>query len=187
MKEELLQIKKDMKERKPDFIRQDYGRRKRINFKWRKPKGIHSKIRHKFKGRRKMPSPGYRSPLSVRWLHASGLKIVNVGSVNEIQNIKKESDGIIIQKSVGLKKRFDLLKKAKQLGISVLNLNIDQEIKKIEDFVASKKKKEPKQEKHKHEEKAKEPKAPKKEQKLTEEEKKEYEEKEKQKVLTKKT
>ena len=80
MIEKLLEIRKELKGRKPDFIRQDNNRRIRIGRqnRWRKPKGIHSKIRHHFKGRRKMPSPGFKSPAKVRWLHDSGLKIVNV-------------------------------------------------------------------------------------------------------------
>ena len=145
MTSSLLEVRKELKERKPVFIRQDYGRRKRINSKWRKPKGIHSKIRHHFKGRRKMPSPGYKSPIAVKGLHSSGLKIVNVYSVDNIKKIKNQSEGAIIAKSVGFKKRLDILKKAKELNVNILNLNIDDQIKRIEEFINSKKKKEAKE------------------------------------------
>lgn len=178
----LLEIRKELKERKPIFIRQDNPKRMKLNDKWRKPKGIHSKIRHKFKGRRKMPSPGYKSPRDVKYLHASGLKIVNVSSIDDVKNIKKESEGIVISKSVGIKKRFEILKKAKELNILILNLNIDEQIKKIEDFINSKKKtKEPKKESKESKKDVKEEKEA-----LTDEQKKEIEKKEKDKVLTKK-
>lgn len=138
----LLELRTKIKEKKPDFIRQDYQRRKRLGrkLKWRKPKGIHSKIRHHFKGRRKMPSPGYKPPKKVRGLHSSGLKVVNVAAVDDIKKIKNESEGIVVLKNVGMKKRLEILKKAKELGIKVLNLNVDEQIKKIEDLINSKKK-----------------------------------------------
>lgn len=191
MTNNLLEIRKELKERKPIFIRQDNPKRMKLNYKWRKPKGIHSKIRHKFKGRRKMPSPGYKSPREVKDLHNSGLKIANVSSVDDIKNIKKESEGIVISRSVGMKKRFEILKKAKELKISVLNLNIDEQIKKIEDFINSKKKKEAKEPKKEEKNESKDANGSKKEDAkekgaLTDEQKKEAEKKEKDRVLTKK-
>src|SRR3989344_9388886 len=98
MTESLLEIRKELKERKPEFIRQDNPKRKKLNYKWRKPKGIHSKIRHHFKGRRKMPSPGYKSPRKVKGLHSSGLKMIHVFSASDASKIRKETEGIIIPK-----------------------------------------------------------------------------------------
>src|SRR3989338_6729093 len=193
MIERLLEIRNGIKERKPDFIRQDHQRRKRLGrkLKWKKPKGIHSKIRHKFKGRRKMPSPGYKSPRKVKGMHSSGLKTINIFSVDDLTKIKKENEGIILSKNVGIKKKYEILKKAKELNVTVLNLNVDEQIKKIEDFISSKKKaeketkkQEAKKEESKEKKEIKETKE--KEHELTHKDKKEYEKKEKDKLLTKK-
>ena len=135
--ERLLGLRKELKEIKPEFIRQDNPKRMKVNYKWRKPKGIHSKIRHKFKGRRKMPSPGYKSPRKVKGLHSSGLKIINVESAGNLKEIKKENEGIVVAKNVGMKKRLEILKKAKELNVTVLNSNGDEQIKKIEDSINS--------------------------------------------------
>ena len=177
----LLELRERIKEKKPDFIRQDYQRRKRLGrkLKWRKPKGIHSKIRHHFKGRRKMPSPGYKSPKKVRWLHTSGFKKIVIFSLQDILKINNENEGIVISKKIGMKKKFEILKKAKELDIKVLNLNIDEQIKIIQEFINSKKKSEIKA--SKKEETIKE----KQSEKLSDEQKKEYEKKEKDKLLTK--
>ena len=182
---ELLEIRKALKEKKPEFIRQDNPKRMKLNDKWRKPKGIHSKIRHKFKGRRKMPSPGYKSPRKVKGLHSSGLKMVRIFSAGDIAKIRKELEGAVISKSVGIKKKLGILKKAKELDVKILNINVDEQIKKIEDFINSKKKeakgtkKEAKGEKQ--EQKSEEPK-----QDMTDGQKKEVDKKEKDRVLTKK-
>ena len=190
MNEALLEIRQQLKERKPIFIRQDNPKRKKLNYKWRKPKGIHSKIRHKFKGRRKMPSPGYKSPAQVRGLHASGLKIILTFSAKDVEKIKKDKEGIVVPKSIGAKKRLEILRKAKELDLKVLNLNVDETIKKIEDFIGSKKKPKKEEIKEKKETKQKEIQEKESEEKisenLTDEQKKEAEKKERDKVLTKK-
>ncbi|MBI4143410.1 50S ribosomal protein L32e [Candidatus Woesearchaeota archaeon] len=190
---EMLDVRSEMKERKPAFIRQDYHRRKRIGRKlrWKKPRGIHSKIRHHFKGRRKMPSPGYKSPSKVSGLHATGLKAVHVHSANDVSKIKKENEGIIISKQVGTKKKLEILRKAKELGIKVLNFNIDERIRKIEDFIGSKKKAQKESKKEAKEKPQLKKDLPEPEPKLrakemTDEEKKETEKIEKDKLLTKK-
>ena len=192
----LLEIRKKMKEKKPDFIREDYQRRKRLGrkLKWKKPKGIHSKIRHHFKGRRKMPSPGYKSPQEVKGFHAIGLEMVRVNSVEGLKRVNNKTQGIIIFKTIGAKKRLEVLKTAMQLNIKVLNLNAEEAVKKIEDFLNSKKKKpETKKEQKEESKKAEIPKpslhifTEKQETKPTDEEKKEIDKKEMDRVLTKRT
>lgn len=191
----LLEIRKEIKERKPVFIRQDNPKRMKVNHKWRKPKGIHSKIRHKFKGRRKMPSPGYKSPAEVKGLHSSGLKMINVSSADELKKINKDKEGVIVAKATGMEKRLEIFKKSKELNISILNLNIDEHIKKIEDFISSKKKKvtEAKKEEAKKEKETKakdakeESEKPKEKAELSGKDKKEMEKKEQDKLLTKRS
>ncbi len=182
----LLEIRKELKERKPVFIRQDNPKRRKLNYKWRKPKGIHSKIRHKFKGRRKMPSPGYKSPAKIRGFHSSGLSMELVSSAGDLQNIKKESGGIIISKRLGLKKKLQILKKAQELGIAVLNLNASEQINKIEEFMKSKKKKTVEEKKKEAVKDIKKDKKP-EERQLSDEERKQADKEEKDRILTKKT
>lgn len=186
----LLELRNKIKDRKPEFIRQDNPKRMKLSYKWRKPKGIHSKIRHHFKGRRKMPSPGYKSPRNVKGIHTSGLRMINVSSVEDIKKIKKESEGAIITKSVGMKKRLEILKKAKELDVKVLNLNVDERITKIEGLINSKKKKEVKETKKEQIKEKKETKISESKedslQKKSDDEKKEADKKEKDKILTKK-
>ena len=189
MNQQLLEIRQKMKSRKPAFIRQDNPKRPKLKDVWRKPKGVHSKIRHHFKGRRKMPSPGYKSPAEVKGLHATGLEMIRVATPEGVAKIKKDTQGIIIPQNVGKRKRLEILKKARELNVNVLHLKIEESIKKIEDFMNSKKKSKPAKEAKKEpvketkkEEGPKDAKGP----EIPENEKKESEKKERDKVLIKK-
>lgn len=135
----LLSIRKEIKSRKPKFVRQEYHKRKKLAKKWRQPKGMHSKLRQKFKGHLKHPSPGYMSPKKTRGLDKNGLKPVIVSNLDELNYVSK-NHGVIVSKSVGLKKKIEILKKAKEKGIVVLNVkNIDEFLKSASESRKSKK------------------------------------------------
>lgn len=57
-----------IRKKKPKFIRQDTNRAKKFKIKWRKPKGMHSKLRLNKKGHQKSPSQGYRAPKKLGWV-----------------------------------------------------------------------------------------------------------------------
>ena len=85
-----------------------------------------------------------------------------------------------------MKKRLEILKKAKELQIRVLNLNADEQIKKIENKLNLRKKTEVKAAREPSKEKKDAKKEPEKTTALTDEQRKEAEKKEKDKILTKK-
>jgi len=184
---ELLELRKQIKRKKPDFVRQD-PHKKRLRKKWVKPRGLHSKVRLKKAGHPKKVSAGYRAPKEVRGLSKEGLKVIIINNESELSKVDKEKEGIIVSGKVGLRNKILLLKKAKENGIKVLNLDVDEYLKRKEEeirkrFEKKKAKEEKKKAKKKEEKKGK--KEEKLEEKLSEEEKKEQEKKEKDKLLTK--
>lgn len=193
----LLELRKQIKRKKPRFIRQDKKKKALARSKkWRRPRGIDSKVRLNIRGYSKGISIGYGSPKKVKELHKSGLKIILVSSLADLDKINKEKEGAMIKGSVGKRKKVDLVKKAKEKGIKILNLkDPDQFLKAVEENM--KKKKEVKKKlTEKKEKKVKElkEKAKEKEEKegladkiQTEEDKKEEDKKEKDKLLTKRT
>jgi len=190
----LLELRKKTKRKKPVFVRQDTHKKKKLGFKWRKPRGLHSKMRRGLKGYRRGISKGYKSPSLVKGIHPSGLRIIIISSIKELDKIKKEGEGIIIKKQVGLKKRVEIVKKAIESSIKILNIKepsgflsaIEEKLKKKkekkEKKLDSKEKK--KKEKEKKAEEKKKEKKEKKEEVKTEDEKKE-DEKEKKKEMDK--
>ena len=183
---ELLKLRKQIKSRKPDFVRQDAHKQKKLGRKWRRPKGLHSKIRLNLKGRGRNVSAGYRSPKKVRHLHKSGLWQCIIKSSRDFEGLDAKKSCLSISSSLGNRKRVAILKQAKERGFNVINIkNPDEYVKKIEDIMVLKKKVK-KEEKKKEKDVKTEKKKEKLTEKVEEEKKKEIEKKEKDKILTKK-
>ncbi len=122
-KARLLRVRARIKHKKPRFLRQEWWRYPKFKNdpKWRRPKGIDSKMRLKKKGKPRSPSIGWSSPRLVRGLHPSGYEEVLVHNVAEVEVVNPERQAIRIARTVGSRKREMILARARELGIKVLN------------------------------------------------------------------
>lgn len=111
----------EKKRKKPKFRRQEWFRFKRLGEKWRKPRGLDSKMRLGRSGKPTVPSIGYKLPKKVRGLHPSGLAEVIVSSPNDLEKVDPTKQAARIASSVGAKKREIITKRAQELKIKVLN------------------------------------------------------------------
>lgn len=117
-----------MSQMKPKFIRQDANKFKKLGIKWRKPKGIHSKMRNYFKGHRRNVSVGWKAPRNIRGL-VGKLNNVVVYTLKQIEMVEPGVHAITIAGSVGLMKKVSMINKARERGIRILNIkNIDEYI-----------------------------------------------------------
>lgn len=117
----LLELRRKIAEKRPEFVRQESWRYKRIKPSWRRPRGIDNKMRVELKGWPRRVKVGYRGPKLVRGLHPSGYREVLVHNVKELEKLNPEIEAARIAHTVGAKKRGEILKRAKELGIKVLN------------------------------------------------------------------
>ncbi len=179
----LMERKKIMNKKRPHFHRDGFRKRIRITSEWRKPRGIHNKMRNRKAGHRRVIMPGFRTQVAVRGLHlATGLRPVLIHSIKDIQYLNKGTDGAIIGKDTGTRKRLELISELNKQGIKILNLKdnytqIITEKMKLEKAEREARKTKKQQKKPKKEEK--------KEKEMTPEEKEAQEKKEKDKILTK--
>ncbi len=120
-KDRLLRLRAKMNRKRPEFLRTEYHRLKRIQTSWRKPRGIDNKMRHKLKGKRKQPGTGYRNPKAVRGLHPSGFEVVQVFNVNDLDKVDIEQQIAEIGRTVGSRKRIEIIEKAEDMGIHIIN------------------------------------------------------------------
>jgi len=118
--EELRRLMEERK-KKPRFIRQQLWQFKKLDDKWRRPRGRHSKQRRHYKYRPPMPRIGYASPKKVRGLHPSGFRERLVYNVKDLEDIDATKEAIRIAATVGRKKREEIIAKADEMGIRVLN------------------------------------------------------------------
>lgn len=109
------------KAKKPDFKRQEWFRYKRVGESWRKPRGMHSKMRKHLGYRINVASIGYSSPNEVKGLHPSGFEEVMVFRPKDLEPIDPKLQAARIGHSVGTKKRAAIEERADELGIRVLN------------------------------------------------------------------
>ena len=106
---------------RPAFKRQEWYRYKMLGDKWRRPRGIHSKMRRGFKRRPPMVEVGYRGPVTVRGLHPSGFEEVLVYNADVLGTIDAKKQAVRIGGTVGVKKRLAIEARAAELGVRVLN------------------------------------------------------------------
>ena len=119
--EELLAARKKIAQRRPKFIRQESWRYYRLAENWRKPKGKDNKMRKQKSGMPAIVKVGYRGPRAARGLHPSGYRDNVIHNTAELAKLDPKKDAARIGHTVGKKKRIEIINKAIELGIKVLN------------------------------------------------------------------
>jgi large subunit ribosomal protein L32e len=181
-----MRTKRMLRKSTPKFTRHAPHRKARLMNKsqWKKPRGLHNKMKDNKRGSLPKVSDGYRTPQEVRGLHISGMEIVHVSNLKQLEGLKKETQAVVIS-SVGAKRQIELLNACMKHGIRVLNHKPEARINALESKRAAK------QAKLDAARKAKDASTKKKnakkpaDEKLSEEDKKEQQEKIKEEVLTK--
>jgi large subunit ribosomal protein L32e len=116
-----VKLRKRVKANKPKFQGQEVWRYKRIRDRWRRPRGVDSKMRQNVKGWPKTVNVGCGGPKTAKFLHPSGYKEVLVRNLSEIEGLDAETQAIRIAHAVGGKKRMEILTKAKEKRLHILN------------------------------------------------------------------
>ncbi|ABR54633.1 Ribosomal protein L32e [Methanococcus vannielii SB] len=119
----LMRLKLKMKQKRPEFKRQDSHRFQRIGTMWRRPTGHHSGQRIQVTYRLSPVKIGFRGPALVRGLHPSGLEDIIVNNVKQLAALNPKTQGARIASAVGTRKRIEIVKKANELGIRVFNVS----------------------------------------------------------------
>ena len=116
-------IREKMRRKKHPVFRGRFGkkqfRRKSIKKwqKWRYPRGIDIFFRREDGS---VPRIGYRVPKEFRDFHPSGMREAMVANVGQLESAGKNV-AIRISGTVGKKKRKEIIKKANETGVKVLN------------------------------------------------------------------
>lgn len=143
MSKELLTIRKQIKRRKPTYKRVQANQfaKLRNDLKWRKPKGMGNKDRKNQKGHIGTLKVGYGSPKAVKSMNRAGLFEALVYNVENMKALDNKTHIAVIGRSVGGRKRVEMLQYAKAQNIAVDNVkDIDKAITELQANAKSKKK-----------------------------------------------
>lgn len=119
MAQRLLRVRARQKAKKPEFKFHDSHKKKRLPTSWRKPRGLHNKLRQQIAAKGKLVRPGFGSPKAVRGFHPCGLPEMLVNNVADLERAKGYA--VRIASAVGMKKRQEIQAKAVEMGYKVLN------------------------------------------------------------------
>ena len=112
------------------FLRRTWSRYSKLGKKrkkkqvWRKPKGRDNKMREKRRGWPAVVSIGYKKGKSEK----KNFKIIR--NLKDLTDIGKNEIAII--GSIGKRKKIEIVKKAKEMKISIQNINIEKFLKKFQ-------------------------------------------------------
>jgi large subunit ribosomal protein L32e len=118
---ELLEARKKIADRRPEFVRQESWRYDRLAENWRKPKGKDNKMRKQVSGVPRIVKIGYRGPKRARGLHPSGYTDNIVFNINDLAKLDSTKDAARLAHTVGTRKRMELIAKAESMHIKILN------------------------------------------------------------------
>ncbi|MBI4894516.1 MAG: 50S ribosomal protein L32e [Candidatus Aenigmarchaeota archaeon] len=118
------------KKKKPAFKRWMSDSYARLGESWRHPRGRHSKVRRREKGKVKMPFIGWGAKASERGLHPSGFREVIVHTPSDLKAMDAKSDAAKISSTTGARKRAEIVKIASEMKIKVLNPGVKSKTRK---------------------------------------------------------
>ena len=115
------ELRKDFKKR--SFKRYHCDRYKKVQEHWKKPKGLDSRVRRKFKGSAMMPGKKFRLPPVLRDIMPNGLREIVIKNVDELRSLQYLSEKYCatIAGATGSRKRIEIVNEAKKLGITLTN------------------------------------------------------------------
>ncbi|EAX87626.1 ribosomal protein L32, putative [Trichomonas vaginalis G3] len=96
---------------------------KRVPSAWRHPRGIDSRFRRKYRGTPLHPSAGFGSDKETRFMLPNGFIPVIVRSLKDLDMLltKNTTHGAMISAQVSAKLQQEIIKKAQELNIEILN------------------------------------------------------------------
>ena len=115
--------KKIVKKRTKKFTRHQCELFKCIGTSWRKPIGIDSPVRRKYKGQKAMPMAGYGSARVTKYIHPSGFRHFPINNVEDLYMLVMQNRKYagVISHTVGAKSRKAIVRRARELDVRLVN------------------------------------------------------------------
>mmetsp|Transcript_144 Transcript_144/g.436 ORF Transcript_144/g.436 Transcript_144/m.436 type:complete len:125 (+) Transcript_144:329-703(+) len=112
-----------IKKRTTKFFRHQSDRFMRVKPSWRRPRGIDSRVRRQFRGVINLVRVGYGSNKHTKYMLPNRMYKLTVQNVQELEVLlmHNEKYAAEIGHAVSAKKRAEIIKRANELGVKVVN------------------------------------------------------------------
>jgi large subunit ribosomal protein L32e len=112
-----------IKKEHPKFVVPNFGekRHKRVQYRWRKQRGIDNKKRIKRSGYGAVPNIGYKNNDSIRGLRQEGRRSILINNRKELEAADSKDAVFVFAHSLSRKTRLELQKIADAKGLDVAN------------------------------------------------------------------
>jgi large subunit ribosomal protein L32e len=118
-----IERRKIIKKRSKHFKRHQSDRKISVHESWRKPKGIDSRVRRRFRGAIPMPRIGYGSNNKTKYMRPNGFKTFLVKNPRDIELLLMHNRRYAAELAHNLssRKRKQIVLRARQLDIKLTN------------------------------------------------------------------
>ncbi|MFW9928763.1 MAG: eL32 family ribosomal protein [Candidatus Thorarchaeota archaeon] len=121
----LARVRRYKQRKNPHFRPTNSWAFKRVDERWRRPRGIDNKMRESHRGWPSLVKIGYRTPRLIRHLHVDGKNNVKeeyiVHNISDLELVLPQKHVVRIAHRVGRRKRDDIYSQAISWGLSVIN------------------------------------------------------------------
>jgi len=109
------------KKQRKKFLRYEWFKCKKLGLKWRRPVGLHSKVRQGRKGKPPQVNAGFGHARATRGFVNGVVPAVVIQNMTDLERVAAKTKTVIIASGLGMRAANEIAKKAEQLGVTILN------------------------------------------------------------------
>lgn len=121
----LIRVRKNKQRTNPSFRTTNSWRYKRVDERWRRPKGIDNKLKESKRGWPAVVKIGYRTPRMLRGMHTDGKDNVReeylVSNLSDLELVLPHKHVVRIANTIGRRKKEEILQQARSWGLTIIN------------------------------------------------------------------
>jgi large subunit ribosomal protein L32e len=121
----LARVRKYKQRKNPSFRTTNSWRYKRVDERWRRPKGIDNKMAESKRGWPAVVKIGYSTPRLLRGMHIDGKENVReeylVHNLSDLELVLPHKHVVRIASTVGRRKKEEILQQARSWGLTIIN------------------------------------------------------------------